>query len=402
MGRVTIEEALSHILDDVVPLASERVPLPIAPGRVLCEAVVADRDQPPFNRAMMDGFALRSHDVAEVPVTLSVVGEVAAGAMSAAVLEAGQAIRIMTGAPVPAGADAVQMLENTVDGGDTVTIKQSVPAGRHIAPRGQEMTEGAVAVDAGQVLTTARLGLAWSLGAAEVEVYREPRVSVMTTGDELVELHDTPGLAQIRDSNRATLGDLAIRAGAAVVGNDLVPDDPDEIRQAIRRAGKGVDVLVLSGGVSAGAYDFVADCLKDEGVQQIFHKVHVKPGKPVWYGRRGTLHVLGLPGNPVSSYVTARLFLLPLIRKLAGRTRIHDPRLSLPLLEAFRGTGSRPTFQPAVVEWGQGVRLVQTHGSGDLNHFSNGTALAYLPADHADFNAGDRVEVMINEESLLD
>jgi len=403
MSWISIDEALEHILEDVTALEPETVPLPAAAGCVLAQDIVADRDQPGFNRAMMDGFALRSEDLQEAPVTLRVVGEVAAGDVSNQRIESGQAIRIMTGAPVPDSADAVQMFENTRVSGDQVIVEKAVRAGQHIAPRGQEIRAGEVAITKGSVLTTTRLGLAWSMGASEVQIYGEPRVAVLTTGNELVELTATPGPAQIRDSNRATIGDLAIRGGAAVVGTDLVPDDKAEIRRAIRRSRKGVHVLVLSGGISAGDYDYVAECLEEERVEARFYKVNIKPGKPLWYGRRGKLHVLGLPGNPVSSFVTARIFLLPLLRRLAGRSRIHDLRLSMPLLEGFKGTGSRPTFQPAIVDWQQqGVRLVKTHGSEDLNFFSHGNSLAFLPPNHADFEVGDKIDVLIDEESLVD
>jgi molybdopterin molybdotransferase len=293
------------------------------------------------------------------------------------------------------------MFENTTSEGDQVVIEKAVRPGQHIAPMGQEIGAGELALAKGSVLTTTRLGLAWSFGAHEVLVYGEPRIAVMTTGNELVELTETPGPSQIRDSNRATIGDMAIRAGAAVVGADLVPDDKAEIRRAIRRSRKGVHVLVLSGGVSAGDYDYVAECLEEERVNKVFHGVNIKPGKPVWYGRRGHLHVFALPGNPVSSFVTARLFLVPLIRKLSGHSRVHDLRLSLRLLEPFKGTGQRPTFQPASVDWKeQGVRLVNTHGSGDLRHFAEGNALAHLPANHPEFQVGEDIEVMIDEESL--
>lgn len=401
MAHISIEEARQAVLAGVESLGAETIPLPLAAGRVLAAAVLADRDQPPFDRAMMDGFAVRAQDVAEVPVTLPVAGEVAAGQSADRPLGAGEAIRIMTGAPVPPGADAVQMIENT-DGGrsGSVRVDHALPPGRHIATRGGDIRAGEVAVPAGTRLTSSRLSLCWMMGASRVSVYRRPRVVILSTGDELVELGQTPAPHQIRDSNRASIGDLAKRAGADVLRSALVRDDLDATRRAIAEALQDADVLLLSGGVSAGDYDFVGDALEAEGVERIFHKVHMKPGKPLWYGRRGAQTVFGLPGNPVSSFLCTRMFVQPQLRRLGGSSRVWDPVLRLPLLEAARGTGARPTFQPATVEWGLGVRIVGFGGSGDLRGFTGGTAVALLPANQPSFDAGTLLDVYIDEESL--
>ena len=401
MTRRTVDEALAAVLDGVRPLDPEVVPVEEAAGRVLAVPVAADRDQPAFDRSAMDGFAVRSEDVREAPVRLRVVGEVAAGGTPDRVVGPGEAVRIMTGAPVPPGADAVQMVEKTrPDGSDGVVIEAAVPAGRHIARQGEDIRAGQVALDVGDRLTTARLGLCWTFGAARVSVIRRPRVAILTTGDELVGLTETPGPTQIRDSNRATVGDLVRRAGAIVTESRIVRDDVPALRAAIRAALEGVDVLLLSGGVSAGDYDYVGECLEAEGVTRVFHKVHMKPGKPLWYGRAGRVAVFGLPGNPVSSMVGTRLFVRPVLRALAGRTVLHDPRLRLPCLGPFPGTGDRPTFQPAVVRFGSGVELLPTHGSGDVQGFARATALAALPARHPAFAPGDPVDVLLDAESL--
>lgn len=401
--RITIEDALKTVLEGLVPLGVETVALPDAAGRVLARDVLGDRDQPPFNRAAMDGYAIRSQDTAGAPVRLRVVDEVPAGASSDHVLQSGEAIRIMTGAPVPDSADSVQMVEKTRrDGDEHVIINEGTRPRQHIAARGQDLRQGALAVPAGSLLTTARMGVCWALGAAEVPVYRRPRVAVLTTGDELVELHQTPGPTQIRDSNRCTITSIARRAGAEIVRSEIVRDDKAATRAAIRSALGEADVLVLSGGVSAGDYDFVAEALQAEGVAQVFHKVEMKPGKPLWYGRRAGQPVFGLPGNPVSSLVTARIFMAPALRALGGRAAVCEPMLTLPLLEGFRGTGSRPTFQPARIDWqGGGVRLVKTHGSGDLTHFATMTALAFLPPDRPPFQVGDLLRVYVDDEALF-
>lgn len=401
MKHLSLQLARQQVALDLTPLPSERVPITGAAGRILAEPVIADRDQPAFNRSAMDGYAVQAADTVAPPVMLKVVGVIAAGTNWPGTLKPGEAVKIMTGAPVPAGADAVQMVENTHGGDSSVSILKSVTVGQHIAPQGQDIRAGEAALVAGAVLTSSRLSLAWSFGAAEVTVYRRPRVAILTTGDELVELDETPGPNQIRDSNRCALSDIVRRAGGEVVRAQIVRDDVAATREAIR-AGLESDVLVLSGGVSAGDYDYVAQCLEDEGVTQVFHKVHMKPGKPIWYGRAGTLPVFGLPGNPVSSQVTARLFLVPVLRRLAGYQRIYDPTLQLPLAEAFRGTGDRPTFQPAVIEWDSGsVRLLKTHGSGDQRHFAGGAALVELPPDRSGFAQGELVTVHLDPEALL-
>ncbi|MFT5431716.1 MAG: molybdopterin molybdotransferase [Myxococcota bacterium] len=405
MSRQSIEDARAAVVEGLLTLNAESIPLGEALGRVLSEDVCGDRDQPPFNRSAMDGFAVRAADTDAADsgsVELRIVGEVAAGAVSDRHLETGEAIRIMTGAPVPSGADAVQMVENTESkpGETRVRIVKSVRPGQHIAPRGQDLRKGEVAVEAGSVVTPSRLGVCWSFGAQTVSVVRRPRVVVLTTGDELVELHQTPLPHQIRDSNRASVGALVTRAGGEVISGGIVADTLAATREAIAGALLRADVVVLSGGVSMGEYDYVAAALQDEGVEQVFHRVHMKPGKPLWYGRKGQTHVFGLPGNPASAIVTAKMFLVPVIRGLAGFARRFDPVLKLPLLTSFGRVGNRPTFQPAVVHWGEGVELLKTHGSGDLKHFSEGTALALLPPSTRGIVAGTFIDVHLDADAL--
>jgi molybdopterin molybdotransferase len=402
LALLPIDEAITQILNGLQPLDSQSEALEQAYGRVLAEPVLADRDQPPFNRSMMDGYALRSADAQTPGTTLGAVGTVTAGNCFEGTVGSGEAVRIMTGAPVPEGADAVEMFENVTVNGNRVVLERAVVPGANIALRGEELGEGEVAVDAGVRLTAARLGLCWKLGAGQVTVVRAPKIVILSTGDELVGLRQQPGDSQIRDSNAASVGAMVQRAGGLVLRSQRVVDDEAVLRRAIRAGLNDADVLVLSGGVSQGDTDLVGPALVSEGVTCVFHKVRIKPGKPVWYGRLGEKQVFGLPGNPVSSMVTARLFLLPAIRRLAGRCRLHDVRFDLPLLNDQGPTGSRPTFQPATVQWGHGVTMMRTRGSGDLAHFSAGSALAYLPANHKPFSAGESVSVLVDHESFWD
>lgn len=400
--RLSVDAALDAVLANVEPLALESIPLQQAKNRVLGAPVIADRPQPPFNRSMMDGFAVLSNDTTKPPVQLKVIGTLAAGSEPSVTIAPGEAIRIMTGAPVPPGADAVQMFENTASNDDSVTILKSVKVGQNIAAAGEELAQGAVAVDAGQLLSPARYGVCWALGAQHVQVYRQPKVAIITTGDELVELAQTPGPSQIRDSNRATISFLVEQAGGTVVQSSIARDQTSEIREEIRRALSTADVVILSGGVSAGDYDLVGECLLSEGVTPVFHKIHMKPGKPLWFGKHGKTPVLGLPGNPVSSMVTCRLFVVPLIKQLTGRQQTTDIRVMMPLMNPIKATGGRPTFKPGRVRWGQGVETVQTRGSGDQFNFSQANCLIELPANSGPFQSGHQVPVLLNSRALDD
>jgi molybdopterin molybdotransferase len=400
MALIAIDEAHSLVLEDLTALEAERVSVAEAAGRVLSTAISCDRPLPPFDRAMMDGFALRSQDIQSTPVTLRVVAEVMAGASYDGEVAPGEAVRIMTGAPVPAGADAVQMLENTrCDSPDTVTVLASVPEGRHVARQGSEWEAGQVVLNAGMVLTPSRLGVCAMVGQRDVLVHRAPRVAILSTGDELVEIGDSPGPYQIRESNRTSVGQLVQSAGGEVVHTAIVPDDEGVTRDAIRNALAQADVLLMSGGISKGDRDLVASCLQKEGVETVFHGVCIKPGKPLFFGRTGEKLVFGLPGNPVSSYVTARLFVLPAIRRLLGWAQGLEPVVTMSLQSPVAATGNRPWLKPATVAWGKGVRVRDTAGSADLSGFAQGNAMVWLPANSGPFSVGDPVQVFVGAMS---
>jgi len=321
MALLPVEEAQVRLLSKALPLeAVETLPLRAARGRVLASDVTARLTQPPFNASAMDGYALRAEDAQQPGAELAVIGQSAAGHDFCGTIAAGQCVRIFTGAPVPAGADCVLIQEDTEKLGDGSRIRTTFQAvaGRHIRPRGQDFAEGSVLVAAGTRLDYAKLMLAASGNNAEVSVYRKPVIALLATGDELITPGSQPGPTQIIASNTFAITALAEDLGAEVLDLGLVPDDRAAIVAAIRKAqAAGADVLVTTGGASVGDHDFVQAALVEAGMVLDFWKIAMRPGKPLMVGRLGPMHVLGLPGNPVSSMVCSLLFLEPLIARLA-------------------------------------------------------------------------------------
>jgi len=401
---VPYEEALARIvaeaeaLRDRHPTATREVGLWDASGYVLAEDVVADRDQPPFARSAMDGYAVRAADVTGSEARLKVVGEIAAGQMTELTLGPGEAIAIMTGAPVPAGADAVQMVEKTRRDGEDVIVNGPLTPGHNIAPQGEDAQRGQVVVEKGRVIESLTAGVLGSVGASHVTVFQRPRTTVMTTGDELVGVEDTPGPGQIRDSNRRTLMALLEREWSRVVDGGIVADDLGETRRAIRE-GLESDVLVLSGGVSAGVYDVVREALEEEGVEIIFHKVRIKPGKPLLFGRHAGGLVFGLPGNPVSTFVTGLMLLSPALRVLGHRPEHRTWYVRVPLVGKLPATGGRTSFHPAHITLGDddrmSVRYHPWHGSADQFSFSRANALIRREPGEPAASDGEIVRVAI-------
>ena len=338
---VDVATALETILGRAVALTTEAVLLPLALGRVLAEAVESDIDSPPYTKSLMDGYAVRSTDCG-APTTLTVIEEVAAGRMPTRAVAAGQATRIMTGAPIPDGADAVVPHEETEAGGTSVRIGRAVHKGEFILERGREMRAGEVVVLKGTSLTPQAIGLLAAVGRMSVRVHRTPRVAVLATGDELVEVNEKPGPGQIRNSNGPMLCALASRAGATVEYLGIARDDRERLSRLVAQGLDVADVLVLAGGVSAGKFDLVPDVLKDQGVTAHFHKVRMKPGKPLLFGSRGDRLVFGLPGNPVSSFVGFELFVRPALRKMMGHEVTGPTFVSVRLAAPFAATNDRP------------------------------------------------------------
>ena len=320
MALMPVAEALARVLADAEPLAAEAVPLAQAHGRVLAADVAALRTQPPADVSAMDGYAVRSADVAQAPAKLRLVGEVAAGHPFRGAVGPGEAARIFTGGVLPPGTDTIVIQENTVREGDAVVITAASGKGKHVRVEGLDFKRGAVLLTKGRRLSDRDLALAAAMNHPTVPVHRCPKVGLLATGDELVMPGATPGFGQIVYSNGYATMALARREGCEVIDLGIVPDRLAETAAGVRRARElGADILVTSGGASVGDYDLVREALAAEGLALSFWKVALRPGRPMMHGRLGPMHVLGLPGNPVSAYVCAVLFLLPLIRQLAGR-----------------------------------------------------------------------------------
>ncbi|QPF82016.1 molybdopterin molybdotransferase MoeA [Bradyrhizobium genosp. L] len=327
MALMPVADALSAILAGADPLAEEMVALDAAHDRTLARDTAARRTQPPQPMSAMDGYAVRAADAADLSARLKVIGEVAAGRPFARSLSAGEAVRIFTGGVIPDGADAVIIQEDTAIDGDHITITEAATRGRHIRPAGVDFNAGDVLLAAGQRLSDRALSLAAAMNYPELAVHRRPKVALLATGDELVMPGSEPGPGQIVYSNGYALRALARREGAETIDLGIAADTVAATTAGIRRAREvDADILVTTGGASVGDHDLVKQSLEAEGVAMAFWRIAMRPGKPMMHGRLGTMRVIGLPGNPVSSYVCAYLFLVPLIRALSGRKVIHHTR----------------------------------------------------------------------------
>jgi molybdopterin molybdotransferase len=327
VALLSVADALERVLAHAAALPAEEAPLAEADGRVLALDLKARRTQPPADVSAMDGYAVRAADVAAAPVRLKVIGEVAAGRPFTAAIGAGEAARIFTGGVLPAGADAIVIQELTEKrDGDFVEVQKPSAKGRHVRVQGLDFRSGDTLLAKGHRLTARDLQLAAGMNHPLVPVHRRPKLALFATGDELVPPGSEPGPGQIVYSNGFALTALARREGADIVDLGVVPDKLDDTIAAIRDARDGgADILVTTGGASVGEYDFVQQAFAKEGMALSFWKVAMRPGRPLMNGRLGPMHVLGLPGNPVSSYVCAFLFLVPLIRRLCGRGDLVAP-----------------------------------------------------------------------------
>lgn len=398
---ISVAEAINIIRQQTQVLGVEQAELRTALGRVLAQDVVADSDLPPFNRAQMDGYAVRAEDTRTAPVRLRIAGESAAGRGWHEQLEEGNAVRIMTGAPVPEGADSVQQVELTheLKDGTVVELLESVELGKSIVQRGSEIRKGETVLSAGTTINAAMMAVLAAFGYAKVEVFRKPRVGVLATGSELVAVDQKPGQDQIRDSNNYSIGAYAELAGAVVERLPLTGDESSLLQQQIREAAARCDVIVTSGGVSMGVYDVTKSALKELDAEIFFERVALRPGKPTVFARlpNGTL-VFGLPGNPVSVSVTFNLFARAALFAMQGAT---DPALkqeTAALARSVKGTSERESYLPAQLTTNDDGQLIafplKWGGSSDFVAFAVATALVIVPANVQVVEAGSLVNVV--------
>jgi molybdopterin molybdotransferase len=379
VALMPVADALAAILAGAEPMAEEMVALEAAHHRVLARDVAARRTQPPQAMSAMDGYAVRAADAATINARLKVIGEVAAGRPFDRAIGQGEAARIFTGGVIPDGADAVVIQEDTVADGNAITVTEAAVAGRHIRPAGVDFREGDVLLTAGRRLSERDLSLAASMNYPELPARRRPRVALLATGDELVMPGSTPGPGQIVYSNGYALRALARAEGADTTDLGVAADTIEATTAGIRRARDlGVDILVTTGGASVGDHDLVKESLEAEQVKMAFWKIAMRPGKPMMHGRLGAMRVIGVPGNPVSSYVCTWLFVVPLIRQLTGRNAVHHVRTSALLGRDVGANDVREDYLRARLEQRDDGALIAT----PVNH-QDSSLLANLAAAQA-------------------
>ena len=410
----TFEEA-RHLVENhapqVHPPGTESVSLVQASNRVLAESVAADRDIPPFPRSTRDGYAVHAADLGKLPATMDVIAEIRAGQRPEdipSLLARGQAASIMTGAPVPAGADAVVMVEYTTRKGDRVEAARAVAPGEDIVPKGAEARLGAPLLHPGTRLNDAAIALAASVGKSQLKVYRRPRVAVLTTGDEIVPVESSPGPTQIRNSNSYSLAAQIHHAGGEPVLLPIAPDEPRELRRLIEQ-GMQSDLLILTGGVSMGRYDLVEQVLSGLHAEFFFTGAKIQPGRPVVFGRvpcgtdtparqKPATYFFGLPGNPVSTMVTFKLFARPMLEALAGMSPQKLVFLHARLKSEIRAKTGLKRFLPAILSGefeNLEVELVAWQGSGDIAATARASCYVVVPSDRERIAAGEWVPVMM-------
>lgn len=393
MVALTFDEARACVLREVgVSMATETVSLADAAGRVLAQEIAADRDYPPFPRSARDGFAVRA---ADLPGELLVIGEVRAGEAFIGSVAAGEAVEIMTGAGVPDGADAVVMVEHTERIGERVKIERGIQSGENFNPRGIEAHGGDVVLSAGLRIGYAETALLATVGRTSLLVYRRPRVAIVSTGDEIVEIDETPGAQQIRNSNAASLAVQVCRAGGRPEILGVARDNYESTRAQVRQ-GLEADLLLLSGGVSAGKYDLVEKVLAEFGAEFFFDRVMIQPGQPLVFGRAQGKYFFGLPGNPGSTMITFETIARAAIEKMQGLREPALPLLRARLTRPFRQKPGLTRFLPARLSAdGATIEPEVSHGSGDVASLARCNAFLVTDPERAEWAAGDDIRALL-------
>lgn len=399
---IPISRALDIVLREVRPIGDETVELSKSVGRVLAEDIRADSDLPPFDRSQMDGFAVRATDAATAPVLLKIAGESAAGSGWHKTMKEGEAVRIMTGAPIPKGADAVQKVELTIEGdelpqvsGDTVTILEPTRKGKYIVPKGFEVKKGSTVFSRGERVTPAMIAGLASFGYYSVRVAAVPRIAVLATGSEIVDVREKPGKDQIRNSNSPMLKALAEQLACRVDEFPIAQDDISVLKAEISNAARSADLVIITGGVSVGKYDLTKTSLSDLGAEILFDKIRLKPGKPTVFAKLGETLVFGLPGNPVSVAVTFQLFVRSAIQRMQGDNSGLKRGFAV-TAKPVKGTKERDSYLPAAIRTDKAGRSIAEplnwHGSSDFLNFAKADVLMIVPRGKS-FEKGDVVQI---------
>ena len=399
---LSVEEALARVLAAFHVLEPERVPVLDALDRALAEDVLAPGEIPPHANSSMDGYAVRAADTVSAsprsPIRLRVIADLPAGYVAQAAVVPGTAIRIMTGAPVPPGADGIVRVEDTAAAGEWVDIHVAIEAGQFVRLAGEDVRRGDLVLRRGTLIRPQEIGMLAALGCSDVLVTRRPRVAILATGDELVEIDAPLAPGKIRDANSYSNAAQVIRCGAEPILLGIATDQAAVLKERIQAGlAQGVDLFLISGGVSVGDFDIVKQVLAGEG-QIDFWRVRMKPGKPLAFGRIGDVPVLGLPGNPVSAMVSFETFVRPAILKMLGAASRERPRVEATLMDAVRRKDDRRHFVRVRIEWEGGeyrAYLTGGQGSGILSSMVKANGLAIIPEDWTHADAGARVEVLL-------
>ncbi len=395
------DEALKIVLENVAPLGIERIPLTEATGRCVAEEIRSPRDIPGFDNSAMDGYAVRAIDVASAsqdrPVVLQVLETVGAGKMPATNVGPGQAVRTMTGAPIAAGADAIVQVERTRGTGATVEVLAPPAAGAFVRPRGEDLRRGELVISCGKSLTASDIGMIATLNRAMIDVYRRPRVAIVATGDELVDVDQAPSGAQVVNSSAYALAGAISAAGGEPVMLKVARDRPEEVRARLVEA-LAFDVVLSTGGVSVGQFDHVKVVLDELGLRQLFHGVAQRPGRPLKFGTIGARPIFGLPGNPVSTMVCFYLYVYPALNRMAGRGDHGLPRVAVRCAADIRVATELNEFVRVTLER-RGDELFASptgnQGSGILSSLSRAHALLIGPAGVSLLKKGDQATVLL-------
>ena len=398
---ISVEEARRRILDGFASLPAEQVSLANALGRVLVHDIASRRTQPPSAVSAMDGYAVRAGDVADAPVALQIIGQAPAGGAYGGIVGAGECVRIFTGGPVPRGADAIVIQEDTDADGDRVTVKAAVPEGHYIRPAGLDFSAGEICLKAGRILSARDIGLAAAMNVPWLMVHRRPRVAILATGDEVVMPGDPLGPNQIVSSNGLSLGAFVQARGGTPVQLGIAPDNRDALA-AMAAGARGADLLVTTGGVSVGEHDLVHSVLSEAGLELDFWRIAMRPGKPLLFGRIGDTPVLGLPGNPVSSLICAIVFMVPALDRMQGVATAARPRHTVRLAVPLRQNDEREDYLRATLSYDGEPRVTpfSRQDSSMVSRLAQADCLIVRAPHAPPADAGETVEILPLPEGM--